>query len=847
MDNDNTVGSVQLDLIIEDTAKKQIETIANQSKKNAEKAFQQVGKTIENAVKPNQQAVQKTVETVFEKAEQQAKAHSIQFDVGLNDTELLQQKLDNTYAQIGAVEEKLRAAEQAFNLTDDSDVENIRALDAEMTALQGKIISLQSTANATEKKLNDALSAPARAAEKAAEQYKRAYEKAYNQIISQAQNAAEQASKWAIKAEQAQSKSAARAAKRAEKAYRQQAKACKTYANKYADAQADSGEKSARAVEKAQKRVEKATQRAYKKASSAAKKMASDSTSSTSKMGGAFGKLGKSIKGSLKAVFVTAVLYKFFTAFKSQITGAMQQNKQFAKSLNAIKANLSVAFTPIVEAIMPMLTRLASMLATVSKYIATFIAAIFGKTYKQAVASTKKLQSQAKKAQASTSRDFDELHNVEESDSADDGAGGTNYDALDTSQIDSGPMQKFQEILEKIKSTIDKVKPSFKDFYEKGIQPVVRWVGEKLKDAFSFLGKQLGKVGDWFVEHKDTFSRLGESLGKLWERLEPILNANWETIKTLIGGFIDVVLTGLGGLFDLLPDVIDFVTAFLNGDWEGMKESGKNIVEGLWNGIKDTWETLKSWIGELIDKLIAFVKSIFGIHSPSTVFSDIGTNLIKGLWEGIKGMWETLKANVSTLLDKLTTTVKEKFTKAKDTVLSTFDTLKTNLQTKLNNIWDSLKGFINKVLGGVEKMINKPVEALNRFISKLNSLHIELPDVLGGGTIGFNISPFNTVSIPQLAKGGVVDKPTLSLIGEAGKEAVVPLENNTAWMEKLAALVGNALAAVLAPILQSIFARQESDTDGNMVLNLDGQAFATVLVRLIKKYPQEFKLVLEGV
>lgn len=64
----------------------------------------------------------------------------------------------------------------------------------------------------------------------------------------------------------------------------------------------------------------------------------------------------------------------------------------------------------------------------------------------------------------------------------------------------------------------------------------------------------------------------------------------------------DVVLAGLGGLFDLLPDVVDLVTAFLNGDWEGMKESGKNIVLGLWNSIKETWETLKTWIGELIDK-----------------------------------------------------------------------------------------------------------------------------------------------------------------------------------------------------------------------------------------------------
>ncbi len=869
MANDHSAGSVSLELVIENTAKQQLESIAKQAEKPAEQAFGKVGKTIEKAIAPSQNNVQKAVQGVWEKAAEQIKANPIRFEVGITDTDLLQQKLDNTYAQIGAVEEKLRAAEQAFNLTDDSDVKNIRALDAEMTALQAKLISLQSTANATEKKLNDALEAPARAAEKAAEQARkaaekeylamqksaekaarqaqRAFERSYNQVIRQAQNAAAQADKWAVKAEQAQSKSAARAAKHAEKAYQKQAKACRTYANKYADAQSDSGDKAAKAMEKAYRRMEKAAQKASGKAATASRKMAKDSSSGASKMGGAFGKMGKALKGSLKAVFVTAVLYKFFNAFKSHITGAMQQNKQFAKSLNAIKANLSVAFTPIIEAIMPMITRLAAGLATVTKYIATFIAAIFGKTYKQAVNSTKKLQSQAKKAQASTSRDFDELHNVDktEDDSGSD-SDGANYDALDTSQLNTAPMQKFQEILDKVKTTVEKVKPAFKEFYEKGIKPVAQWVGGKLKDAFSFLGEQLGKVGDWFVKHKDTFSRLGESLGKLWERVEPILNAAWETVKTAIGGFIDFILIGLGALFDILPDVIDFVTAFLNGDWEGMKESGKNIVMGLWNGVKDMWESLKTWVGELIEKFINYFKALFGIHSPSTVFSDIGDNLIAGLWNGIKETWETLRKNVSRLLDNLTEKVKEKFTKTKLAVLEMLDTLKTGLKAKLEGIWNSLKGFINKVLGGVEKMINKPVEALNRFISKLNSLKVNVPDVLGGGSIGFNISPFNTVSIPKLAKGGIVGKPTLSLIGEAGKEAVVPLENNTEWMEKLAAVLGNTLAAVLAPMLQSAPAQQNNSRDEKITLNLDGQAFATVLVRLFGKYPQALRLILEG-
>lgn len=52
---------------------------------------------------------------------------------------------------------------------------------------------------------------------------------------------------------------------------------------------------------------------------------------------------------------------------------------------------------------------------------------------------------------------------------------------------------------------------------------------------------------------------------------------------------------------------------------------------------------------------------------------------------------------------------------------------------------------------------------------------------LGGKSLGFNIP-----QIPQLAQGGVIEHPTVAMIGEAGKEAVVPLENNTAWIDQLA-------------------------------------------------------------
>lgn len=79
---------------------------------------------------------------------------------------------------------------------------------------------------------------------------------------------------------------------------------------------------------------------------------------------------------------------------------------------------------------------------------------------------------------------------------------------------------------------------------------------------------------------------------------------------------------------------------------------------------------------------------------------------------------------------------------------------------------------------------------INGFIGGLNQ--IKLPDFLGGFSISL---PY----IPYLAKGGIVDSPTLAMVGEAGKEAVMPLENNTGWMNVLAHKLSELMPQPQAP------------------------------------------------
>ncbi len=834
MSDKDSAGIVSLDLVIEDTAEKQIEKIAKSAVKPAQKHFSNVGKSIENAITKQTSKIHKSIEKNINSVKEPKS-----FKVANDAIGLMEQKLGNIGSQMGAVSEKIAKFEAQYEKLGKGkgfDDEEVIKLENELTSLQAKLISLQSTAISTEDKLSKALTGPAQKAQQA-------YQKAYEDIINRAANASKQAEQWALKAERAHSKSASRAAKHAVAAYNKQAKAARTYANKYADAQSDANDKSIKAVERAHKRMESTAKKAANASSKAMHKMAKDSSKSTSGMGRAFQKLGKTITRSMKAVFVTAVLYKFFKAFKDNITGALGQNKQFAKSLNEIKANLSVAFTPIIEAIMPMITRLAQGLATITKYIATFIAAIFGKTYKQAVNSTKKMQAQAEKAKASTSRDFDELHNVDEDSGSSSNDSSINYDAIDTSQLDTGTMKKFQEILDKVKDTIEKVSPAFKNLYEKGIKPVIDWLGGKVKDAFAFLGQQFEKLGNWFVDNKDKISKFGDSLSKLWGWLEPILNAAWDTLKNTLSGIFDGFLNSCSVALDVVSGVIDLIVSLFTGDWEGVKQAGEDIINGLWEGLKNAWETTKKVFSNLWNGFIDIVKAIFGIHSPSTVFSDIGTNIIEGLKNGIIAVWENLTSAVKEKLDKLKTTFTDKLTTAKESAIKKFAEIKDGIKEKLSGIWTDFKEFINKLLGGIENMLNKPITAINKLIDKLNSLKVKMPEILGGGEIGFNIRRFSSISIPRLAKGGIVDKPTLSLIGEAGKEAVVPLQNNTEWMEKLVTMLANALVSVLAPMMMRNPAQEVKDDLERIInINVDGRTAFSILLDLFKKYASDADL-----
>lgn len=111
----------------------------------------------------------------------------------------------------------------------------------------------------------------------------------------------------------------------------------------------------------------------------------------------------------------------------------------------------------------------------------------------------------------------------------------------------------------------------------------------------------------------------------------------------IIAAALELMVTLGGGLIAAIPDLVVFIpeiiVAIAGGLIEGIgeiAEVGGQIVEGLWEGIKDMGSWIKEKVTGFFGGIVDSVKGLLGIHSPSTVFAGIGENISRGLANGIQ-------------------------------------------------------------------------------------------------------------------------------------------------------------------------------------------------------------------
>lgn len=269
--------------------------------------------------------------------------------------------------------------------------------------------------------------------------------------------------------------------------------------------------------------------------------------------------------------------------------------------------------------------------------------------------------------------------------------------------------------------------------------------------------------------------------------------------------WLDAVMAGAGAVMEWLQGIIQGVVDWFSSATEGVDVLGTALKvlmgpigwvmiamemfgiswEDVWQGILDfagfIWESLTAGItaiiGMWVDKFNYFKDILFAIWTAiSGIFIDAWTNLTAGVTTMINfivsiitsfrtvvlGIWTAIWTAISSVFVNAWTNLKIGVTTAIGFITGIFTSFRDTILGIWNTIWNGIKFVINSITSGINVMIRG-----------LNNLRIDIPEwvpFMGGQTFGINIP-----EIPKLATGGIVTEPTIALIGEAGPEAVIPL------------------------------------------------------------------------
>ena len=271
-----------------------------------------------------------------------------------------------------------------------------------------------------------------------------------------------------------------------------------------------------------------------------------------------------------------------------------------------------------------------------------------------------------------------------------------------------------------------------------------------------------------------------------WEAVKKVAVAAWDWIKGIPGWFWEDICVPIGNFF------VDLGTTI----WDG-------VVAG-WNAIINFIKSIPGWIYDnilapigrffvnLYNSVVSGVKNawngIIGVLSAvggwinNNIVQPVG-NFFSNMWGGFKSgaskAWEGIKS----VFSAVTGWFKDVFTKAWTGVKNVFSTGGKIFDGIKDGIANVFKTVVNGIIGGINKVIAVPFNAINGLLNKIRSVSV-------AGIEPFkNLIKYNALSVPQipkLATGGIATRSTIAEIGEAGKEAILPLENNTGWMDTLA-------------------------------------------------------------
>lgn len=409
----------------------------------------------------------------------------------------------------------------------------------------------------------------------------------------------------------------------------------------------------------------------------------------------------------------------------------------------------------------------------------------------------------------------------------------------------------FQEMSQVINAYVGPVINFIVDLLVRILAPAIEYIVEVFRVLFNTAADILGGIADFLKGVFDIITGiLTSDMDKIFEGFTETGDAIMNILSTILTGLLDLTVA-------VLKFIWDTIVAIFQGIWDGIVTIFTPLGEWFserWNDITTALADVAKWFGDMFQQAWDAIVNIFTAIGTwfgerwtdvTGALANIGswfTDMFQKAWTGLTnvfsglGTWFSERWNdVTNALSNISNWFGEMFNNAYNAVKDAFS----SIGDFFSGVWDTVQSIfvnagqmvgdavggafqsaVNAVLGTIENVVNGFIGMINGVLDTVRGL----PGLGWVGSVGY-------VSLPRLARGGIVDSPTVAMIGEAGKEVVMPLEN-TGFLQTMGRIVGGAVVNALGGGLPQSGGFSGS---GDIVIMIGGHEFGRVAIQEINR------------
>lgn len=367
------------------------------------------------------------------------------------------------------------------------------------------------------------------------------------------------------------------------------------------------------------------------------------------------------------------------------------------------------------------------------------------------------------------------------------------------------------------------------------------------------------------------FLLVKEAISAAWTVISSLLIAAWRIIVALTAPIWKPVAAFFSSLWNGIKNVASSVwnnlKAFFTTTWNAIVSLAKNIFNpiksffsAVWNAVKNTSSSIWNGIKSVISKAWGGIKTV--VQSAANAVKSIvsaGWNRVKSIsstvWNGVKSVitavWKAIKSIVSTYINNVKSNVSRVWNSIRSTTSSVWNGTKSaithvwsgirssvssaanSVRSRVSSVWNSIRSTTSSVWNRIKSAITSPIysarNTVGRIVSSIKgffaNMHLRIPRISLPPLPHFHLSGHFSLkppSVPHLSvswykNGGIFNDASIIGIGEAGREAALPLVGHA--MDPFADAVANRMLSTLPQVAQSQMAQNVTNNNKIVMYN----------------------------